>query len=159
MSTQTTRKRARRVSAQDEPPLDQGALLDLIGYNCRRAYLDIMALFSQRMEKYALRPVDYTTITLVNTNPNITPKRLARAINVSPPNLGPLLDRLETRGLLERRPNPSDKRSQVLALTPEGRALCSKADKTANQLENEATAMLTGNERRELLRLLQKIYL
>jgi hypothetical protein len=44
-------------------------------------------------------------------------------------------------------------------LTPEGRALCSKADKTANQLENEATAMLTGNERTELLRLLQKIYL
>jgi DNA-binding MarR family transcriptional regulator len=159
MSTHTTRKRARRVSAPDEPPLDQGALLDLIGYNCRRAYLDIMALFSQRMEKYALRPVDYTTITLVNTNPNITPKRLARAINVSPLNLGPLLDRLETRGLLERRPNPSDKRSQVLALTPEGRALCGKADKTANQLENEATAMLTGNERTELLRLLQKIYL
>jgi DNA-binding MarR family transcriptional regulator len=71
-----------------------------------------MALFSQRMEKYALRPVDYTTITLVNTNPNITPKRLARAINVSPPNLGPLLERLETRGLLGRRLNPSDKRSR-----------------------------------------------
>jgi DNA-binding MarR family transcriptional regulator len=159
MSTNTTRKRAPRVSAPDEPPLDQGPLPDLIGYNCRRAYLNIATLFSQRMEKYALRPVDYTTITLVNTNPNITPKRLAQAINVSPPNLGPLLERLESRGLLERRPNPTDKRSQVLALTDEGRALCARADRTASQLEHEATSMLTDEERAELLRLLQKIYL
>jgi DNA-binding MarR family transcriptional regulator len=159
MSTTTTRKRASRVAVPDEAPPDQGVLLELVGYNCRRAFLNIAALFSQRMEKYALRPVDYTTLTLVNTNPGITPKRLAQAINVSPPNLGPLLERLEARDLLERRPNPSDKRSQVLVLTDEGRALCAKADDTATQLENEATAMLTREERAELIRLLQKIFL
>jgi DNA-binding MarR family transcriptional regulator len=159
MSTKTTRKRLPRVAAPDEAPLDQGVLLELVGYNCRRAFLIIAALFSERMEKYALRPVDYTTLTLVNTNPGITPKRLAQAINVAPPNLGPLLERLDVRGLLERRRNPSDKRSQVVVLTDEGRALCARADKTAAQLEDEATSMLTQEERAVLLRLLQKIFL
>ncbi len=159
MSTKTTRKRVARVAVPGEAPLDQGVLLELVGYNCRRAFLNIAALFSERMEKYALRPVDYTTLTLVNTNPGITPKRLAQAINVAPPNLGPLLERLALRGLLERRPNPSDKRSQVVVLTDEGRALCARADKTAAQLENEATSMLTQEERAVLLHLLQKIFL
>jgi len=46
----------------------------------------------------------------------------------------------------------------VLALTAEGRALCKKADKTAADLEHEATSMLSDEERAELLRLLQKIF-
>jgi DNA-binding MarR family transcriptional regulator len=159
MSTKTPRQPASTAPPQDEQQLDQGVLLDLVGYNCRRAYLSIMPLFAKRMDKYELRPVDYTILTLVNANPDITPKRLAQAINVSPPNLGPLLERLESRDLLERRRNPSDKRSQVLALTAAGRTLCKKADKTVAELENEATSMLSDQERADLLRLLQKIFL
>lgn len=143
----------------EEPPLDQSRLLKLVGYSCRQAYLSIMPLFMKRMAKYELRPVDYTVITLINMNPNMTQKRLSQAINVSPPNLATLLDRLESRGLLVRQRNPADKRSQTLALTPEGLSICRKADKTAYELEYEATAVLSDEERAELLRLLQKMFL
>lgn len=143
----------------DEPGLDQGSLLGLVGYNCRQAYLSIVPYFAKRMAKYDLRPAEYTVITLVNANPNMTQKQLAQAINVSPPNLATLLDRLESRGLVQRQRNPNDKRSQTLVLTTEGRTLCKKADKTASELENEATSMLSDEERAELLRLLQKIFL
>lgn len=146
-------------SAPDEQQLDQSSLLGLVGYNCRRAYLNILPLFLKRMEKHELRPVDYTVITLINANPALTQKRLSQAINVSPPNLATLLDRLEARGLVVRQRNPADKRSQNLVLTSEGRALCKKADKTVSELESEATSMLTDDERAELLRLLQKIFL
>jgi DNA-binding MarR family transcriptional regulator len=143
----------------DKQALDQSHLLRLVGYNCQRTYLRILPLFMEQMAQYELRPVDYTIITLVNVNPDINQKRLAQAINVSPPNLAPLLDRLEKRGLLMRRRNPADKRSQTLALTLEGLNLCRKADKTAYELEIEATAMLTDTDRAELLRLLQKVFL
>jgi DNA-binding MarR family transcriptional regulator len=138
--------------------LDQGTLLRLVGYNCQQAYLNIFALFMQRMAQYELRPVDYTILTLANANPDLGLKRLAHAIKVSPPNLTPLLDRLEKRGLVVRKRNPADKRSQVLALTPEGKRLCEAADKAVFELEYEATAMLADDERAELLRLLQKIF-
>lgn len=147
------------ADATEERPLDQSALLRLVGYNARRAYLNILALFMERMAKFELRVVDYTVITLVNMNPGMTQKRLSQALAISPPNLATLLDKLETRGLLERQRNPADKRSQVLVLTPEGRKLCKRADKVVFKLENEATSALSDEERIELIRLLQKIFL
>ena len=159
MPRPTLRNRDTTPPTIEDAPLDQSSLLGLVGYNCRRAYLNILPLFLKRMEKYELRPVDYTVITLINTNPGLTQKRLSQAINVSPPNLATLLDRLEARGLVLRQRNPADKRSQNLVLTPEGRALCKKADKTVSELEYEATDMLSDDERAALLRLLQKVFL
>jgi DNA-binding MarR family transcriptional regulator len=153
-----TKKHAAAVQEAAEQPLAQDVLLGLVGYNCKRAYLSIMPLFAERMEQYELRTADFSVLSLVHANPNITQKRLSQAVNVSPPNLAILLDRLEARGLLARRRNPLDKRSHTLALTPAGSRLCARAEKTAGELERDATAMLTAAERARLLALLQKIF-
>jgi DNA-binding MarR family transcriptional regulator len=144
---------------KQEPAVRQDLMLSLVGYNCRRAYLSIIPYFQKRMAKHELRPVDFTVLSLIKANPNITQKRLAAAAKVSPPNLAPLLDRLEARGIVVRQRNPLDKRSQTLALTREGMSLSAKAEKTAVTLETEATAALTEEERAELIRLLQKIFM
>jgi DNA-binding MarR family transcriptional regulator len=146
------------VQEAAEQPLRQDLLLSLVGYNCRRAYLNIMPLFAERMAQYELRTVDFSVLSLLRENPYITQKRLSQAISVSPPNLAILLDRLEERGLLVRQRNPLDKRSQTLALTPAGARLCARAEKTASELERDATAMLSETERVQLLGLLQKIF-
>jgi DNA-binding MarR family transcriptional regulator len=156
------RKHAEFVTAvQDaaDQPLNQDVLLSLVGYNCRRSYLTIMPLFDKRMSQYDLRAVDFSVLSLLKANPNITQKRLSQAINVSPPNLAILLDRLENRGLLLRQRNPLDKRSQTLILTAKGLALCDEAEATVSALEIEATAGLTARERTQLLKLLQKVFL
>lgn len=140
-------------------PLNQDLLLSLVGYNCRRAYLSIIPDFDSRMAKYDLRAVDFSVLSLVNANPNITQKRLSQAVNVAPPNMASLLDRLEERGLLLRQRNPLDKRSQTLVLTSQGSRLCARAEKTVSELEAEATSMLSGEELSQLLKLLQKIFL
>ena len=108
------------------------------------------------MVKYQLRPVDYTILSLLKSNPNINQKRLAQAINVSPPNMAPVLDRLEARKLLIRQRNPLDKRSQTMALTAEGLLICGKVEKTLGELDCNATAALADAERVELIRLMQK---
>lgn len=155
-----TCQNAKLVSAVQEAagqPLDQSLLLSLLWYNCRRAYLTIIPHFEERMKKFELRAVDFSVLSLLNANPSITQKRLSKAVNVSPPNLAILLDRLEERGLLMRQRNPLDKRSQTLVLTGEGTKRIAKAEKTVAELE--ATSMLSGSERTELVRLLQKIFL
>jgi DNA-binding MarR family transcriptional regulator len=157
-----TRQNAKLASAVQEAagqPLDQSLLLSLVGYNCRRAYLTIIPHFEERMKKFELRAVDFSVLSLLNANPNITQKRLSKAVNVSPPNLAILLDRLEERGLVMRQRNPLDKRSQTLILTAEGAKLCAKAEKTVTELELEATSMLDEGERTELIKLLQKIFM
>ncbi|WP_395399596.1 MarR family winged helix-turn-helix transcriptional regulator [Pseudoduganella sp. UC29_106] len=152
-------KLAEAVQEAAGQPLNQDLLLSLVGYNCRRAYLTIIPHFDARMKKFDLRAVDFSVLSLVNANPNMTQKRLSQAVNVSPPNLAILLDKLEERGLIMRQRNPLDKRSQTLILTPEGTRLCGRAEKTVSELEADATSMLNVEERSQLLHLLQKIFL
>ncbi|MRV73688.1 MarR family transcriptional regulator [Duganella sp. FT92W] len=146
------------VQEAAEQPLKQDHLLSLVGYNCRRAYLTIVPLFDERMAQYNLKPAEFSVLSLLKANPNITQKRLSAAVNVSPPNLAIMLDKLEQRGLVLRQRNPLDKRSQTLILTEAGTELCMQSERTTGELEAEATAMLTDQERAQLLGLLQKIF-
>ncbi len=68
------------------------------------------------------------------------------------------VDRLETRGLVERRAHGTDRRARVVHLTKEGRKLITRiyADHAAD-MEWLASASLKGQERETLIRLLKKI--
>jgi DNA-binding MarR family transcriptional regulator len=148
-----------KSNSADSPPLDQGKLLGLVGYNCRRAYLHILGLFRQRMAKFDLRPVDFSVLVLIQANPNVNQKRLAHALSIDPPNMATLLERLEARALIQRKPNPTDRRARLLVLTRQGAALCSEAEKVVTRMEIDATPHLTRDERVELMRLAQKVFL
>ena len=68
------------------------------------------------------------------------------------------VDRLETKGLVERRSHGTDRRSRIVHLTKEGRKLITRlyADHAAD-LERLASDSLTREERKTLIRLLKKI--
>ena len=139
-------------------PVDTGFLRTLVGYNTRRAALSIIELFMQRMAVYDLKVVDFSVLSLVAHNPGITSRQLCATLNVLPPNRVGLIATLERRGLIERRPHPSDGRAMGVHLTAAGAALTAQAEQTAAQLEVDATARLTTTERKTLIRLLQKVY-
>lgn len=52
--------------------------------------------------------------------------RLATVLHCEPSNVTGLVDRLERRGLVERRPDPQDRRVKQIAPTQEGRELSAK---------------------------------
>lgn len=76
-----------------------------------------------------------------------------------PPNLVGMINSFEKRGLIAKRPHPSDGRAKGLHPTSPGDALLQKAEKTAQDLEDEATSGLSSAERKTLIRLLKKVYL
>jgi DNA-binding MarR family transcriptional regulator len=147
------------VQEATDRALDQSVLLSLVSHNCLRSYRAIRPVFDQRMGQYELRQVEFSVLSLLKANPNINQKRVSGAISVAPPDLAILLDRLEARGLVLRQRNPLDKRSQTLSLTADGLRLCEQAEDSARKLEVEATPMLSEDEREQLIRLLQKIFL
>jgi MarR family 2-MHQ and catechol resistance regulon transcriptional repressor len=68
------------------------------------------------------------------------------------------VDRLEKRGLVERRAHGTDRRARIVHLTKEGRRLIRRAyAQHAGDLERLASASLTTTERATLIRLLKKI--
>src|SRR6266702_5055227 len=68
------------------------------------------------------------------------------------------VDRLETKGLVERRAHGTDRRARVVHLTKEGRKLITRAyaDHAAD-MERLSSASLTRAERETLIGLLKKI--
>ena len=71
---------------------------------------------------------------------------LARVFGTKQSTLTSILDRLERDGLLRRAPNPTDRRSFLLRLTPKGRSLAARLQRELVALEREIARRVTGRE-------------
>ena len=139
--------------------VDTSYLEGLVGYNASRAAITVIELFLQRMAVYGMRQVDFSVMSLITHNAGITSRQLSAALSIQPPNLVAMINALESRALIVRKPHPRDGRAVGLHVTPSGQKLMRDAERTAQELETEATARLSAAERKTLNRLLQKVYL
>jgi DNA-binding MarR family transcriptional regulator len=71
-----------------------------------------------------------------------TPGELAKQEQISPQSMGATIGALETRGLVERRPDPSDGRRAVISLTGAGRRVLQ--DKRTARTQQLAEALVAG---------------
>lgn len=154
--TASTKRAAAAAPAVDT--VDTRYLESLLGYNARRAALAVIEVFLQRMAVYDLRPVDFSVMSLITHNPGITSRQLCTALGILPPNLVGMINALQKRELIVRRPHPRDGRAMGLHLTPAGQKLMREAERTASGLETEVAGRLSPAEARTLIRLLKKIY-
>ena len=106
-----------KATSRQPAPVDQSYLLGLLGYNCLQAYLKIIPQVKKQLKKVQLRPVEFTVLAVIVDNPDINQKRLGEAINVSPPNLATLLDRMQADGLQRRSPGIGARLPHRLPLT------------------------------------------
>ena len=80
--------------------------------------------------------------------------RLACALRCDPSNVTGIVDRLEERGLIERHPDPSDRRVKMLALTPEGERVRERVRARLMEPPAEIASLSKGDQRalRDVLR-------
>jgi len=138
--------------------VDASYLETLVGYNAKRAALTVISEVKQRMTALDLRTTDFSVLSLIVHNAGITSRQLCSTLNILAPNLVAVVDNLEQRGLIARRPHPVDGRAMGLHPTSKAQTLMDEAEKTVRQLEIDATSRLSPAERKTLLLLLQKIY-
>jgi MarR family transcriptional regulator, lower aerobic nicotinate degradation pathway regulator len=68
-----------------------------------------------------------------------------------------MLDRLLRRKLITRVRDPRDARLSVARITPAGLALLKRIDPEVDEVQRKATAMLSAAERKELVRICEKL--
>lgn len=140
--------------------LSEGPMHAIVGYQLAQATIVTDQVFDERVgDSLGLRRVEFTMLALVQANPDVTARQLARALAVTPPNVAIWLDRLESRGLVTRTRSETDARMQHIRLT---RAGVSLVDRSAQQLldgEAAAIAALSPAERAMLVELLHKVAL
>ena len=138
-------------------PLD-AALDDLIGYAMRRAQLKLFQNLINQLSVHDLRPAQFSAMAIIDQNPGLMQADLARALSIEPPQVVPLLNKLESRALAVRVRCKPDKRSYGIFLSKTGETLLKELKKIAAQSDIDATSALDPAEREELLRLLKKVY-
>jgi DNA-binding MarR family transcriptional regulator len=87
----------------------------------------------------------------------LTPTALYESLMMSSGGMTARLDRLEKAGLVERRPNPEDRRGTLVGLTKKGLALVEKLVGMHVDNERRVLACLTRAEQKDLNRLLAKL--
>jgi DNA-binding MarR family transcriptional regulator len=89
----------------------------------------------------------------------LAPTALARWMMLSSAAMTNRVDRLEAAGLVERRPDPGDRRGVLVALTPDGKRVVDAA--VADHVDNERRLLepLTAEDQQTLNALLRKLLL
>lgn len=137
---------------------EDGVLADAIGYHIARAEVTSHRLYSRHIgDPLALRPVEYSLLMLLLANGELSPKQLTKALSLAAPTLTMLVDRLYERGLIERLRSETDRRSQLVLLSEQGRALAEQAAAASPAMHAAFDEVLTPGEQLLLTELLKKI--
>ncbi|MEV3991053.1 MarR family transcriptional regulator [Streptomyces sp. NPDC049837] len=111
--------------------------------------------YEQAAAQHALTGAQARVLGLLALEP--TPmRRIAQSLRCEPSNVTGIVDRLEARGLVERRPDPADRRVKIAAATDEGRATARRL-RDALDFAREPLAALSEEERTALRDLLRRM--
>jgi DNA-binding MarR family transcriptional regulator len=143
-------KPSRGPIAGDKAPSSLGFLLSQVGvYAARR--------FAQRIAAVDLHPPLFRVLNVVDAAEGQSQQAIGEAIGAPASRMVAIVDELEQRGLVERRPHPSDRRIRALYLTGEGRKLLARGRRIAMEHEEELTRGMSEADRKRLITLLRGV--
>ncbi|MFG3257082.1 MarR family winged helix-turn-helix transcriptional regulator [Streptomyces sp. NPDC048172] len=116
----------------------------------RRAWLNMRAAIGAELEEFGLSTSQYATLMMTAAQPGLSVAEIARRVASTRQAANEMLGSLEREGLIERRPNPSDRRTQQVHVTEPGLALLAKARIAVDRREAELEATLPPEQRRAI---------
>jgi DNA-binding MarR family transcriptional regulator len=93
--------------------------------------------FDQRARARGMTRAQWVILARVSAKPGLSQNELASLLEVEPISVGRLVDRLEARGLVERRPDPADRRIWRLHLLPSAESVLEEISKAREILGAE----------------------
>ena len=104
-------------------PLPIDGLDDLPGHHIRRLQQIAVGIFLDETADVNVTPVQFALLFAAAKESGLDQRTLAGRIGLDTSTIGAVVDRLEARGLIERKVSPDDKRVRLLSVTPAGRKL------------------------------------
>jgi DNA-binding MarR family transcriptional regulator len=133
------------------------ALADRPGFLLSVAHLTTRDRANELLRPHGIVVRDVGLMSLLEAHGPSTQQSLAARLAVSPTMITQMVDEAESRGLVERRRNPEDRRSYLVTLTPAGADKLAAGRQAADQMAREIAAALGPDGDRELRALLRKL--
>lgn len=137
-------------------PVDY-TLEDQVGFLLRRAHQRHTAIFAARIGRHQLTPTQFATLAKIHDDGPVSQNRLGRLTFMDPATMQGVIARLIDRGLIDRAPDPKDRRRAILSLTPTGAQVFAESAANGATISAETLAPLTPRERTLFLRLIARL--
>jgi MarR family transcriptional regulator, lower aerobic nicotinate degradation pathway regulator len=134
----------RRLLAQPSWMINQAALL-------------ATRLVSEGLAGAHARRHHYSLLAALDEGGPVSQATLSRRTTIDRSDMVATINELAEQGLVERSPDPDDRRRNVITITPAGRRQLRKLDRLLATVQDELLAPLSASERRHLIRLLARI--
>src|SRR6516165_3750091 len=127
------------------------------GYLFRRMQQIAVAIFMEECRDFDLTPVQYAALIAIHTHPGIDATRVSAVIAFDRSTLGNVIERLEAKKLIERKPSAGDKRVKLLDLTRAGAALLREISPAVERAQVRILQPLKAADRKKLMALLSQL--
>jgi len=114
--------------------------------------------FEVRAREISLNLAQAKALVRLEKNEGVSQARLAELAEVDPMTMVRILDRMEAEGLLERRPDPADRRARCLFLTAKARPILSEIWRLSDEIRAELFAGVSKDEREQFMAVLERLY-
>jgi DNA-binding MarR family transcriptional regulator len=114
--------------------------------------------FEVRAREISLNLAQAKALVRLEKNEGVSQARLAELAEVDPMTMVRILDRMEAEGLLERRPDPVDRRARCLYLTAKAKPILSEIWRLSEEVRAELFAGVSKAEREQFMDVLERLY-
>ena len=106
-----------------------------ICFNLGRVMRRVYDYYDQRLSTFDLTPSQFFVFSALCMGDGITVGEIGERVYLDSSTLTGIIDRMERSGYVERRPNPADRRSVLVYLTPKARELSPRILEFADELD------------------------
>lgn len=145
-----------RIAGDDVSPETPAELRASLGFLVSRIHARMHREFLAALEPIRLEPRLFGALTALDATGPIAQAELARLLGVSGPSVVQVADALEARGLVVRRRDPADRRTQLLHLLPEAPAVRAEAARIAAETLGHHLGPIDAAGTARLVTLLQR---
>jgi MarR family transcriptional regulator, lower aerobic nicotinate degradation pathway regulator len=138
-------------------PADSYRLEHQVGYWLRRAYQRHMAIFAGIMSDLDLTSMQFAALVKLHELKAVSQTELGRLTGMDRATISGVVARLKRRNLVLYKPDPLDKRSRIIALTPAGETLLHEAMQRIGRVTEQTLEPIGAVDRDSLRSILQKM--
>ena len=133
------------------------SLWDRPGFLVRRLHQIHVAMFHEECGNFSITPVQFSLLTVLDKESSLDQVTLAAEVGIDRTNVADVITRLESRDLVERRDNPSDRRTRLVSITEEGREFRQRVHQCMESAQERFLAPLGEEDRHLFMRLLRNL--
>lgn len=129
---------------------------DCISFMIGKAAQQVTRRARELLAPFNVTPVQYAVLKALSGSDPLSGAEIGKRMVLDSASITGVLDRMESLGLVERRPNPEDRRAQLIAASPAAREMLPRLDEAMDSLNAEAGAAI-GEETSQFFHSLRQL--